>query len=393
MVNSYVYYTGDGSTTNFQITFDYLSKEFVQVYLDGTMLDVETDYIFAGDRTILIPSIPPSGSIVFIRRVTSKDRLVEFRDAYILVANDLDVSALQAIHIAEEANDNIQNVIQADPNGNFDVLNRRLVNVDSPVDGTDGANKAYVDTCFAADVAAAVAARDAAVVAQGLSEDARDAAEVARDAAYGFANTADVRATQASGSAVVAAQSAMDAQAAAQSAATNAASDVAALLSGYVTDAEGFANDAEQAALAALNIIPAGFVAFYAKTTAPDGWLKANGATISRTTYSALFEAIGTRFGAGDGSTTFKIPDLRGEFVRGWDDGRGVDSGRTLGTAQGDAFKSHTHNILAGTDESDAGPKVRGGGTSATSGTSVTEATGSTETRPRNIALMACIKY
>lgn len=139
--------------------------------------------------------------------------------------------------------------------------------------------------------------------------------------------------------------------------------------------------------------VPPGTVIFFAGATLPSGYLKANGATVSRTTYASLYSAIGTRYGAGDGSTTFKLPDLRGEFVRGWDDSRGVDSGRNLGTAQDDAFESHTHNIAAGTDESDVGPKARGAGTTTTTGTVVTEATGSTETRPRNIALMACIKY
>ncbi|MCK9131735.1 phage tail protein [Haemophilus influenzae] len=64
-----------------------------------------------------------------------------------------------------------------------------------------------------------------------------------------------------------------------------------------------------------------GEVAFFARTTPPSGWLKANGAAVSRTTYAALFAAIGTTFGAGDGSSTFNLPDLRGEFVRGLDDG------------------------------------------------------------------------
>jgi phage-related tail fiber protein len=64
---------------------------------------------------------------------------------------------------------------------------------------------------------------------------------------------------------------------------------------------------------------------------------------ISRTTYADLFAAIGTTFGVGDGSTTFGIPDLRGEFARGWDDARGVDTGRTFGSAQAEDFKAHTH--------------------------------------------------
>ncbi|KYG64795.1 hypothetical protein AZI86_11360 [Bdellovibrio bacteriovorus] len=79
---------------------------------------------------------------------------------------------------------------------------------------------------------------------------------------------------------------------------------------------------------------PAGLVSAFSVNTCPAGWLEANGATVSRTTYSALFSAVGTTFGAGDGSTTFQLPDLRGEFIRGWDHGRGVDSGRTFGSWQ-----------------------------------------------------------
>ena len=79
---------------------------------------------------------------------------------------------------------------------------------------------------------------------------------------------------------------------------------------------------------------PTGSVYTFAGSTVPTGWLKCNGALLSRTTYASLFAVIGTTYGAGDGSTTFALPDLRGEFVRGVDDGRGVDAGRTLGSAQ-----------------------------------------------------------
>ncbi|WPP47700.1 phage tail protein [Pseudomonas sp. AN-1] len=88
---------------------------------------------------------------------------------------------------------------------------------------------------------------------------------------------------------------------------------------------------------------PPGMVAHFARSTAPAGWLKANGAAVSREAYAGLFAAIGTTFGTGDGFTTFNLPDLRGEFVRGWDDGRGVDGGRELGAVQSGAIQSHTH--------------------------------------------------
>lgn len=136
----------------------------------------------------------------------------------------------------------------------------------------------------------------------------------------------------------------------------------------------------------------AGTLGYFGMSTAPTGWLKANGAAISRSTYADLFAAIGTTYGTGDGSTTFNIPDLRGEFPRGWDDGRGVDSGRSFGSAQSDAFKSHSHFISGFGNGSDLN-----GGPFADSGTRPAQYTatytGGSETRPRNIALLACIKY
>ena len=135
-----------------------------------------------------------------------------------------------------------------------------------------------------------------------------------------------------------------------------------------------------------------GDIKFTARSTAPTGWLKANGAAISRTAYADLFAAIGTRFGAGDGFNTFNLPDLRGEFIRGWDDGRGVDPYRQFGSWQADELKSHTHSISLRVDKeynSGYSELWRDGSGS----TRTTNATGGSETRPRNIALLACIKY
>lgn len=78
----------------------------------------------------------------------------------------------------------------------------------------------------------------------------------------------------------------------------------------------------------------AGMIGYFAASSAPSGWLKCNGTIVSRATYSNLFSAIGTLYGSGDGSTTFALPDLRGEFLRGLDDGRGIDPSRTIGSKQ-----------------------------------------------------------
>ncbi len=78
--------------------------------------------------------------------------------------------------------------------------------------------------------------------------------------------------------------------------------------------------------------VPSGMVMYYLVDACPSGWLEANGTAVSRATYAALFSVIGVNFGAGDAITTFNLPDLRGEFIRGWDHGRGADPNRTFGS-------------------------------------------------------------
>lgn len=94
-------------------------------------------------------------------------------------------------------------------------------------------------------------------------------------------------------------------------------------------------------------LVPSGVVAPFAGTVAPTGWLMCYGQAVSRTTYANLFAAIGTTYGAGDGSTTFVVPDLRGRSIFGLDNIGGTDAGRlsvanTLGLGGGSQTKSGT---------------------------------------------------
>lgn len=139
-----------------------------------------------------------------------------------------------------------------------------------------------------------------------------------------------------------------------------------------------------------------GKVSYYACVTAPSGYLKANGAAVSRTTYANLFAAIGIVWGAGDGSTTFNLPDLRGLFPRGYDDGAGIDSGRVFGSIQQDELKLHTHGYTARNNATAWGADLaltRSSGSGGTNTDATVSSTGGTETRPKNAALLACIKY
>lgn len=149
--------------------------------------------------------------------------------------------------------------------------------------------------------------------------------------------------------------------------------------------------------------LPVGAVMHYPVNSIPAGWLKANGALVSRTTYAALFAVIGTTYSAGDGSTTFGLPDLRGEFLRGLDDGRGVDASRAVGSGQLDAFQGHWHastvyqtNVGGGTGFGTAqntpvvvNSNITDPVTDTVRGVPRTAA----ETRPRNVAMLACIKF
>ncbi len=140
------------------------------------------------------------------------------------------------------------------------------------------------------------------------------------------------------------------------------------------------------------HLLPPGAIIYTAMPVPPEGCLKANGAAVSRTAYANLFAAIGTTFGVGDNSTTFNLPDLRGEFIRCFDDGRGIDSGRAFGSWQADDLKSHTHTVPfsdVNTYANNSSPGELVMGNTPT----ISSATGGIETRPRNIALLACIKY
>ena len=144
-------------------------------------------------------------------------------------------------------------------------------------------------------------------------------------------------------------------------------------------------------------LLPAGAVMPFAMNSAPAGWLAADGAAVSRSTYAALFAAVGTAHGVGDGSTTFNVPDLRGIFVRG--SGSQTISGKTynktFATKEQDAVITHTHEYATRTSTFGAASGANGGafiGTSTLETGSMNPA-GAVETSPANIALLYCIKF
>ncbi len=164
-------------------------------------------------------------------------------------------------------------------------------------------------------------------------------------------------------------------------------------------------------AIAAQYAAPSGAIIPFGFPTAPSGWLVCNGAAYSRTTYSSLFTAISTLWGSGDGSTTFNIPDFRGMFLRGWDNGAGNDlntPGRTFASYEDSAFTSHNHTAsdsghthpTSFGGNSGGGYYAGGSAASSVSGSTTQNGyanisiggTGSPETTPQNYAILYCIK-
>ncbi|HMV79853.1 MAG TPA: tail fiber protein [Leptospiraceae bacterium] len=172
---------------------------------------------------------------------------------------------------------------------------------------------------------------------------------------------------------------------------------------------ENFAN--LKTAVESINEVPVGTIIAYGGINAPSGWFICDGTPVSRTAYSALYGVIGINFGAGDGSTTFHLPDLRHRFLRGWDNqfnsnrdmdapsrtvmNSGGGSGAQLGSVQDDELKSHTHGLKKAD-----GNTTGGGGNAYTNvysvwpiSNDVIMAYGGSETRPKNAYVNFIIKY
>lgn len=170
--------------------------------------------------------------------------------------------------------------------------------------------------------------------------------------------------------------------------------DATATLSGVNGSANVSASITLSAPAVRLIALPAGSIIQFGASTPPTGYLACEGAAVSRTTYAALFAAIGTAWGVGDGTTTFNLPDMRGEFIRGWDNGRGIDPARAFASSQAGAIEAHVHSVNPPSVSSDGGSGFTVSG--ATGGETITPydtaSTGGTETRPRNVAVIFCIK-
>lgn len=182
---------------------------------------------------------------------------------------------------------------------------------------------------------------------------------------------------------------------------TGAAYQLANYQNPPVTDADTL--NSQTAAM----LCPPGAIMPFATQTTPPGWLPCDGREVLRGTYATLFATIGTAWGDGDTVTTFNVPDFRGEFIRGWDDGRGVDADRQFASYQADALQNITgthvvsHTVAAtgtGAFLEDGAEGTHTFDSQSAAGVRMSfdasrVARTADETRPRNIAVKYCIKY
>lgn len=279
---------------------------------------------------------------------------------------------------------------------------------------------------FTTEAAAAQAARVAAEAAQSAAETARTGAETARSGAES-AQTATGADRTAAETARTAAETAASGAATAQSAAETARTGAETARTGAETAATSASNDAstsntnrvasetartgaeaaQTAAEAAAvgsdsgNKVPVGTVMWFADTTAPNGWLIADGTavTLLYPDLRALLIGAGSPFGVDGGGNPLR-PNLLGEFIRGWDNGRGIDAGRVFGSSQDDAFQGHEHQISYRSELTGGGGGdniERDDPTFYVTNGIVSDGVNGTpriadETRPRNVALLPCIK-
>ena len=367
-----VTYNGDGSDTTFDITFPFLKSTDVKVQVGGTTKNNPSDFTVSG-TVVTFTTAPPSGTgNVRIYRNTGKDiARATFNAGSSIKAEDLNNNVLQALYSLQE----IGTVTSNDEGLGLTAGSKGDIHVNS---GTDW----YI--------------KDDAVDSNMLNTNSVTSDAIANNAVDTLAIT--------------------------DNAVTMAKLNSGALPTDITVASANLVNgtiateDIADSTLTSIQTTysnPIGTVIWYAGSTAPTGYLKCNGDTIANG--SGTTQSITADFSALYAIVGATLPDLRGEFIRGFDDGKGTDSGRSIRSTQDDDFKEHTHTAsvtdpghnhslnaatsIGGHTDDGGSPDERSTTQSLTTqsnntGISVSNAnTGGTETRPRNIALLACIKY
>ncbi|HDG1674829.1 TPA: hypothetical protein PFE07_004317 [Kluyvera cryocrescens] len=380
-INTVYTYDLDGVTVQFNVPFEYLSRNFVVVTLvgqDRKVLTNNTDYIFINSTTI--QTLKPWGSTdgyqyIEVRRETSAtDRLVDFQNGSVLRASDLNVSSIQSMHIAEEARDLVGTTMGVDLDGNLDARGKRITNVVDGVEPGDVVTVRQQQSWSAsalnqanrskseADRSNTEADRSAAQATSAMNQataarNSATIATIAQTSASNSASTASSQATVATNAASTATSQvaiAINAQNSSSAAATAAASSAAAAATAnpdnQLKKAQNL-SDVSSISQARTNLSVyskeevdkktgryVGEVLWHTnRSYLVNGTIPGDGQLLSRTVYADLFaEVVAGRvpvvselswfqtpanrgsYTLGDGSTTFRVPDYNGKFNDGY---------------------------------------------------------------------------
>jgi microcystin-dependent protein len=387
---SYNDYSGDGSTTDFTLSFDYLSKDHVHVVVGG----VETSFTWLSDSQVRISPAPIVGvSNVRIKRVTPNDaRLVDFANGSTLDAEaDLDQDSNQLFYILQEAIDGTVSLSSSTDHTNIAIA------TDSFASGsgfTAGSTTALTlsqvpgtkDNTFVTFDGVVQHKSTYSVASNVITFTSAIPIGVSAVDVVSFPTLEFFYATLANGAVTTPklADTAVTTAKLADASVTNA--KLAAAAVGTTNLIDGSVTLAKLDPTGTSALLPLGVVLPYSGPTAPTGWLLCDGSAVSRTTYAALFALVSTTYGTGNGTTTFNLPDLRGRTPIGAGTGSGLTA-RTLGTALGEEahtiditeVPSHSHGIgTDGTSTTGTTAILRvGGAVDLTKATGVTGGAGS----------------
>jgi hypothetical protein len=275
MAFSYVTYNGDGSNRDFSVTFGYIDKTHIKVYVGGVE---DTTFTWVNDTMVRTTSTPSNGVVVKIQRITPKTALTDFVNASTLNEADLDRSLLQAIFVAAEAFDEVEANMSLDTDDRWDAQNKRIKNVADPVNPQDAATKQWSETSGSSFVSQA----------QAQAQAAATSASAAATSATNAATSASTASTQASNASTSATNAANSASAAATSAtnAANSATTATTKASEAATSATNAQNSANAAATSATN----------AATSATNASNSASAAATSASNAAASYDNFDDRY-------------------------------------------------------------------------------------------------
>lgn len=257
--------------------------------MNNTLLVVSVDYTWLSSTQIQLVSSITLGDVLDIRRSSARaERLVDFQNSAKITEATLDLDGNQGFFVSQEALDAVEDSMLLDTDAKFDARGLVVKDVGTPTSAQDATNKDYVDST----VLGGVPGTPLAIGSGGTS-----------------------------GATPLEARTALDVYSTAQ---VYTQAQVAALI-------------------AAVPVLPSGTQIDFMGTATPTGYLACDGSNVSRTTYAALFTAIGVVWGAGDGSTTFTLPDSRRRVTVG----KGGSGTGILGNAIGNTGGTEAHTLTA----------------------------------------------